>query len=177
MEINGIAALRCWPIDLDIEGVQHRIPPRPAADWIVAITGSWTDIVPGLVDSTDLDLTDRIARGEVTFAQLATAAKDAVAAAAGMPWWAAVRLIGAGVNQASAAGELALDAVNAEQISLAAWCSAVYQALCRNADEKQCAKLDRQLLETPEGVTAEERYDEEAAADAFEAMFSGRGGV
>ena len=177
MEINGIAALRCWPVDLDIAGCQHRIPPLPAVEWIVAITGSWTDVVPGLVEADDIDLTDRIAQGEVTVAQLTTAAKDAVAAAAGMPWWAAIRLVEAGVNQASAAGELALDAVDAEQVSLAAWCAAVYQAMCRNADEKQCAKLDRQLLETPQDVTVEERYDEQAAADAFEAMFSGRGGV
>ncbi len=177
MDINGIAALRCWPIDIDIAGRQHRIPPRPAVEWIVAITGSWADVVPGLVDTADLDLTDRISRGEVTFAELTTAAKDAVAAAAGMPWWAAVRLVGAGTNQTSAAGELALAAVDAARVSLAAWCSAVYQAMARNADEKQRAKLDRQLLETPEGVTVEERYDEQAAADAFEAMFSARGGV
>lgn len=175
MEIDGIATLRCWPIDVEIVGRRHRIPPLPAVTWIEAITGAWSDVVPGLVDAADVEFTDRIARGEITISEMTTAAKDAVAAAAGIPWWAAVRLVGAGLGQTSTAGELALGAVDATTVSLAAWCSAVYQALTRNADEKQQAKLDRQILETPEGVTLEERYDEEAAADAFEAMFAARG--
>jgi hypothetical protein len=177
VEINGLAAIRCWPIDVDIAGRQHRIPPRPAAEWIVAITSSWSDVVPGLIDPSDLDLTDRISRGDIVAADLTVAAKDAVAAAAGMPWWAAVRLIGAGTSQTSVVGELALAAVDATSISLAAWCSAVYQTMARNSDDKQRARLDRDITATPEGMTVEERYDEQAAADAFEARFAARGGT
>lgn len=171
--VNGVAALRCWPIDIDIVGRQHRIGPRPAIDWIVAMTGSWADVVPGLVDPDDLDLTDRIARGEVEFKQLVTAARDAIATAAGLPWWVAMRLVQISTANLSVAGELA-GHTDATRVSLAAWCAAVYQTIARNADEKQRAKLDRDLMATPPGVRAEDRYDEAAAADAFEAMFGAR---
>jgi hypothetical protein len=174
--VDGVAALRCWPIDLDIVGRQHRIGPRPALDWIVAMTGSWADIVPGLVDPDDLDLTDRIARGEVGYGDLATAARDAIAAAAGLPWWVAMRLVQISTANLSVAGELAAS-TDATRISLAAWCAATYQTIARHADDKQRAKLDRDLTTTPPGMVAREGYDEAAAADAFEAMFSARGGA
>jgi hypothetical protein len=172
VEINGVAALRCWPVDVRIGDGRHRILARPAVDWIVAITGPWTDVVPGLVDIADLTLAGRILRGEVTLAQLVSAAKDAVTAASGLPWWVASRLVAASVGQAALAG--ALVGVDATRVSLAAWCAAAYRALVEGADDKQLAKIDRELNETPPGVSVEERYDEAAAADAFERMAARR---
>ena len=177
MEFDGLAAVRCWPVDVTIAGRQHRILARPAADWIVAILAdTWSQIVPGLVDVDDDAITDRILAGDITPHDQVVAARDAIAVAAGVPWWVAIRLVNVAAAQASVIGEVTLRGVDAQSVSFAAWCAAVYQAVTRNADEKERDRFDRDLRELPEGVPAEELYDEDAAADRFEAFFATRGG-
>lgn len=176
MIINGIAALRCWPITITLGGRQYRIAPRPALDWIIPIVNGTPDIiVPGMLDPTDTTIDDMLIDGTITLTDCYRAAQDAVSTAAGMPWWAAHRLVATAVESPALAGALILAGVDTSVVSLAAVCAATYRVLTEQADEKQLAKLEQELMATPPGVPVEQRYDARAAASAFEAAAAARG--
>jgi hypothetical protein len=179
MIIDGVAVLRCWPITLTLGGHRYRISARPALDWILPIVeGTAGGIVPGMLDPTDpMDtmIDDMLIDGTITLADCVEAAHDAVSAAAGMPWWAAHRLVATVTQSPALAGALVLAGVDTTRISLAALCAATYRILTEQADEKQLTKLEHELMATPPGVSVEKRYDAAAAASAFEAAAAARG--
>lgn len=170
---DPVAALDVWAIEVQLGDDWYRIPPMPAAAWIAAILDeSWLDIVPGWCENSDT-LDDGLDDGTITAVDCVKAARDAVAEAAGTLWWTAIRLVHLAAGDAM--GELLLAGIDLHTVSLGAVVQAVYRLHTRETSKAQRAKLDGQLDQTPAGVSAEQRYNPQQAANAFEQMAARRG--
>lgn len=157
-------ARRLAGIDVELGGVWHTIPARPAGDWIRALRNNWTGMLLELIDTPVLD--DALFDGNITTGELTAAARDALTAAAGVRWSVATRLIGFGQGP-EAGGELILRGVDAEQVSLGTYVLACYSIATRHQDTKRRAEIDMELQLPPAGVDAEDWYDEDEAATGF----------
>lgn len=179
MKINGLSALRCWPVAVELGGDPYRIAPRPAIDWILPLLDeNWMGIVPGLIDRSDPStsaLTSRLFDRTITSGECVRAARDATEVMAGMPWWTAVRLVISATQYPDLSGQLAIDGVDATRVSLGAFTQATYRIMTREADKKQRSKIDRSLEATPAGLRSEDRYDPEKAGNLFAQMALSRG--
>lgn len=168
MEVDGIAALRPWPIRVQLGGELFRIPPHPATTWVIPIVGDdWLAIVPGLVESDDVD--ELITGGQVSGDELIRAAWSAVAAAAGVPWIAAARLVVHAATQGAVSGLMLLDP---DRVSLGAWVQRVYALLVADREQKDISRLDHSLLVMPPELAG---LGEDGDESGFEAMARGRG--
>ena len=174
MEMNGLAALSCWPIEIDLGG-GYTIPSKPALDWLIPmIDQDWLGIVPGMLSTDDDSIDDLLSSGAITTTDCINAAHDAVSSASGMPWWSACKLATA-VVESEIAAELILNGVDAKVVSIGALVQATYRILVREpADKKQRSKVDSDLKRPPTGLT-EKRYDPNVAASLFEQMARSRG--
>jgi hypothetical protein len=147
-----VTTFRLRPVDVQFGGWLYRMEPRPAADWIEAVlSGDLADIFPGL-----------------------RAAHEALAAAAGRPWWEAQRLIQSASDpriKAVVFGALVRSGFDFEVRPLAAFLDAAYSFAVENTTEEQRAKLDLELKTPPPGAGEAEVYDdEEAEADFMAAL-------
>lgn len=174
---NGVAALRMWPVTVDLGGVTYRIAPHPAIRWVIPIVDDdWFAIVPGMVDSMDWTIDDSIDDGKITYEDCVRAARDAVGAAAGVPWWSAVRLIQSVMSAPDVIGELMICGIDAQTVSLGAFVQSVYRLFTRDTDKKQRTKIDQLIDELPTGLTLADRWDPDAEASGFETMMRQRTG-
>lgn len=171
MRFDPEAALRCWPVHLDLADRTWTIPALPAADWMAATLSGWLDIIPGLlVDPADLD--DLLDDGTVGYTDCVAAARDALEAAAGCRWWTAQRLIHAACDWGSIGGELLLRGINPAVAPLGAVLAAAYRTATRHAEPAERARIDFELDRPPTGIPAAEWFDESEAAEAFMALAS-----
>lgn len=176
MKSNGLAAMRCWPVNVELGGEVYTIPAQPAIVWLVPMVDQdWLGIVPGLlrVDGDEVD--EQLSNATITVSDCELAAKDAISAATGMTWWAAVRLALAVAETPEVVGELVLHQVDASVVSVGALLQAVYRMMVRDADKKQRTKIDHDLMSVPPGISAIHRYDPEVAGELFEQMARSRG--
>lgn len=168
---DGQAALRCWPVDVEVVGRSYRIVGRPAIDWILKlIHEDWLGIVPGLVDGDEID--DLISDGMITTSDLIVAGRDATVAATGMPWWAACRILAIAGQSVELMGAMVIAGVDPERVSIGAYVAALYRVMVAERDQKQRASLDMDLLRVPPGVRTAELYDAKSAGMAFERAFA-----
>jgi hypothetical protein len=176
MRFDARAALSVWPVDVVLGGSVFRIGPRPAIYWILhVLDDDLFGMVADGVSSDDYDrIEDGILYGDFTMEDCARSAKEAISVVSGTYWWSAIRLVATANQRADVYGELCLARVDPGQISLAAYVSAVYTVLVRNADDKQRRKLNMEIESAPSGVSAMERYDPDVAADQFEAFMASR---
>lgn len=169
---NGRAALRCWPIQINLAGETFIIPGLPAIKWILKIADEdWLGIIPGLVQGDEIDdiLENSVSRNIVV-----SAARDAVSIATGMPWWSACRLTKLAVEDVEFAGALIIAGIDTDHVSIGGFCAACYRLLVGEQDKKQRSKIDFDLGKIPPGITTGEVYDPVQAGNQFERMFSGQ---
>lgn len=177
MEVAASALIIPRAVRVVLGGEQYRIPALPAADWmIVMLDRVWSDIVPGMLEGDSDALFDRILFGEVTSAECEEAAKQALSAVAGTPWWVAVKLVHAAAAQPAVMGELRSSGADVTTLPLGAVLAALYRIYTRDREPKEVAKVDAELDKLPPGVSAVARYNETAAADSFERQYAARGG-
>lgn len=177
MAADALAALRIWALDVDLGGEVFTVPPRPAADWFIAIIDTETPLplIPGLMDrDAEERITDMLLDGTIDADLLVTRQRELLTAAAGRPWWEADRLIRSSAESWNIiGGELTRLGVDLGKESLASVLNAIYVICVRTMDEKERNKFDIDLRMPPigvEGVTAEDMYDEKAASAAFAAL-------
>lgn len=178
MQVAGSALIVPRAVRVVLGGEQYRIPALPAADWmVVMLDKDLADIVPGMLEG-DLDaLWDRVFDGEVTTAQCEQAAKDALSAVAGTPWWVAVKLVHSAAADPAVIGELRSSGADLTTLPLGAVLAALYRIYTRDREPKEVAKVDAEIAKLPPGVSAvTARYDAAAAAAAFEERYAERGG-
>lgn len=165
MKFEPAAMVRCWAVDVDIGGRTATIPALPAGPWLAAlVVDGWAGIVPGLLLDGPVD--DLIADGRATTKECETAARAALAAAAGCPWWTAQRLAH-GCATAGLGAELTVRGVDPARLPLGAYLAAAYRLATRSLDPAKVARLDAQLDAPPVGVPVEEWWDRAAAAQQF----------
>jgi len=174
VNIDPAPSLRLWAVTVDLAGRQWRIPPLGAGVWLGAIGGTYSQIVPGLLelggDEQDA-LLDLMLAGQLRAEECHAAARDAIATVTGMKWWAAARLTSYLMQEWGTLGGEVLRRVDLERHSVGAVLTVVYRTLlenCKGEPERQ--KLDFELTKVPPGVDVEEMIDRQAASDAFMAL-------
>lgn len=177
---DALAALKIWAIDVELAGEVFTVPPRPAADWFLAILDedSPMPLIPGLMDADADERIGDLLMDEVIDPELIVKrSRELLTEAAGRSWWEADRLIrSSGASWHIIGGELTRLGVDLTTVSLAAALNAIYVICVRTMDEKERNKFDIDLRLPPigvEGVTTEEMYDEKAAEAAFMALMGG----
>lgn len=176
MQSNGLAAMRCWPVNVELGGEVYTIPAQPAIGWLVPIVDQdWLSIIPGLIVTDGDELDELLSEALITVKDCEHAAQDAVSVVTGMPWWVATRLALAIVGTPEVAGELVLHNVDAGVASIGALLQAVYRMIVRDADKKQRTKIDHDLVRPPDGISSRRSYDPEVAGELFEQMARSRG--
>lgn len=172
MQIDPVACLRCWQVDVDVGPHTVTIPALPARPWLVAlVTAGWAGIVPGLVPVMPDEVDEAVLAGTVGPAELDRAARAALAAAAGCPWWTAERLVYGCADMALCA-DLTLRGVDPDRTPLGAYLLAGYTSAVRGLKPERRAQLDMQLDRPPADVPAEEWFDRETAAAGFMAAMA-----
>lgn len=171
MAVDPVAALRVWPVIVEVAGQTYTIPALPAADWIEAVlsTEAPLPIVPGLLDEADQeDVWDAISDAEVTPGEMVEINRAALEVAGGRRWWECDRLIRSSAEfWHIVGGELARLGIRVDQVPLAAVLNAIYVICVRNMDERERNKFDVDLRRPPLGEPVEQIYDAKAAEDAF----------
>lgn len=169
--MDPVAVLRIFPVVVTLGGEEFEIPALPAADWMEALAAGDDAVVPGLLSAGDEQaVVDMLLDGEVASSEMSDAANDAVAVAAGRPWWEARRLVGLAMAQPDRVlGALMLRGFDFEARSLGGLCAAVYALATEGMDKKERQKLDMQLKQVPAEVLAE---DDDALSDAFMAAMA-----
>jgi len=174
---DALAALRIWTLDVELAGETFTVPPRPAADWFVAILDEDVPLplIPGMMGgNAEERIADLLLDGALTPEEIVTRSRELLTAAAGRPWWEADRLIrSSGASWHIIGGELTRLGVDLGAVSLAAALNAIYVVCVRTMDEKERNKFDIDLRMPPisvEGVKPEDLYDQRAAESAFAAL-------
>jgi hypothetical protein len=133
-------------------------PAMTAQEWL-AVVGA-PDFPLLLLEGVDsaevVPVLRSLASGTVTLEDVRAAAYEALAAAAGMPWWKAARLVGWAA--AGYWGELVLRGVDPSRLSLAAWCAAAWALVRRGRDEVGLLKIEAQFDVPPVGETDESAW-------------------
>jgi hypothetical protein len=178
MDIDALPSLRCWAVEVFIGEEVYRIPSLPAADWLIAISASFTRIVPGMLEGDLEGLLDRVAYGDVPYGELREAGRDAIAQVSGMKWWAAARLVYyLGSHWSTIGGALLLRGTDPSTHSIGAVLTSTYRILLENCkNEQERVKLDYELERPPTGTPISQMYDADKATASFMALASASGG-
>lgn len=146
--------------ELHIGPVRAVMRPHGADAWLVALSGEdpVRAVVPGLLEPDAMvAVAVAMASGTARYQDVEAAAFEAIATAAGRPWWEALRLVlWAAQPGSDLYGHLLLAGIDPARVTLAGWCSALYALLTRNADEKARNQLDFDLKAPPAGVETDE---------------------
>lgn len=165
------AAFRSHPFRVGVRGVELEFPPLPAARWLGAIPYG-AHAVLHLSGSVDAVI-DALQDGEMELEDVKRLINLAIGEAAGRPYWEAERLIGSVFNDTDRGrvlGEMTLAGVDPERITLAAFCSAVWSLLIRNADSTQRLTMEAELSIPPDDAEAEDFGPEEDFAAMTQRM-------
>lgn len=182
MNRDPLASVRSAPVQVEIAGWEYVIEPLPAARWIEAVLSSdWAAIFPGLLCDCELeqDVWRLVMSSKAGRSDLEAAAKGALAAAGGRPWWEVERLVAAATSERTCSvvlGALVRAGFDFTARPFGAFLDAVYSFAIDGCTEDQRIKLDMELKTPPPGVTADELYDEDEAADEFMTMHALGGG-
>lgn len=173
MELDAAASLRQWAVWVNIGGREYRIPAQPAGPWLMAIGGTYRDVVPGMVAGLDADdLLDMMVAGRVTVADLDEAARCAIEEMAGTRWWSAARLIAWLLgNWTSLGSGLLAKGIDPTVAPLGSVVAVTYRLVMESCkDDAERRRIDMELDKPPVGVPIEEMYDEVKASSAFMAL-------
>lgn len=130
MDVDPLASMRCWALELELGGRTFDVPALPAADWWpVLVSGDLSQILDFVVSTPGdpLDLDELLLTGEVNQAQLTQALTDAVEETAGRSLHASIVIaVVAGSNWASVNGALVRRGFRWDQQPLGAALDAIY---------------------------------------------------
>lgn len=140
------------PVTVHVGPLRVTVPPMTAAGWLACIGGRPVeDVIPGSLSPEDrADVAIAMVQGLVTARDVERAAREAMAAASGRTWWETMRIAGGSLHP-TVFGELTLRGVDAERVTLAAWCAAVFALAVRGKDDKERGKFEFDLMRPPPG--------------------------
>lgn len=180
MRVDAAASLRIWAVTIELGGQEYRIPPRPAADWIVAVLDASDEVFPvlALLEPEDYEIVkDRVMIDlEIGFDEVGEVSKDALAAASGWKWWSAETLIrSADVEWRLISGEMTKRGLDPNRLPLGAWLNGLYAMATENLDKGERMSFDMRLDRPPVNDLAPDERDA-WAAQAFANALAEAGG-
>jgi hypothetical protein len=173
VDVDPVASLRCWAIDVELGGRTFEVPALPAADWFPIVLAGDPVQVLDLLKSTPEDmgqLDEAILAGDITVDEIQDALTDAVEQAAGRSLHAAMVLtVFASQNWSVVNGHLAERGFRWDVMPLGAALDAIYSAtMALLKDEDSRTKFLR-VLDTPL-IGRSGKRDRDKALSDFEAV-------
>lgn len=145
MEVDPLASMRCWAIELELGGRTFDVPALPAVDWWPVLTTGDLALILDFVVSTPDDphsLDEMLLAGSLDSANLTEALTDAVEAAAGRSLHAArVLAIVADIQWASINGVMVARGFRWDQQPLGAALDAIYAEVVGRLDKDHLTKF------------------------------------
>jgi len=170
VDVDPLASMRCWAIELELGGRTYDVPALSAVDWWPVLTsGDPSRILDFVVSTPDdpFNLDDLLLDGEIDATELGEALIDALEAAAGRTVFTSMVLARvASTAWASINGALVKRGFRWEGQPLGAALDAVYAEVTGRLGEKELAKF-LALLENEGG---KKRQPTEAVLNEFESM-------
>lgn len=156
MEVEPLASMRCWAIELELGGRTYEVPALPAVDWWPVLVSADLGKILDFVESTPEDpfnLDDLLLDGAFTAEELTTALTDALEETAGRSFHAAFVLATVATSQwAAINGTLAQTGFRWDEQPLGAALDAVYAVVTSRLNEEALKKflalLDNEALTT-----------------------------
>lgn len=164
-----------FPVEVTFGNRQFEIPAMPALGWLSLMMDidnfDPLAIFPGLLSEENQDLAwDLMFEGSIEVNDLAEVSLMAIAAAAGRPWWVALRLVSAVAgNQHTLGAEMLMRGVDAGKLSLSGWLDVALLTAMRN-QSKSDATMFSLKLEMPPPEEAKKQPEPEISMDQFMSM-------
>lgn len=180
MSTDALAALRLWAITVEVGDQEYTIPPRPAADWIIAVLTE-DEIFP-LMSLLEPDAYDDLKHralilGEISLPEVAQASQDALEAVSGWRWWTAEMLIrSAAAEWRLISGEMTKRGLDPRTLPLGAWLNGLYAMATERLDANERAAFDMRLDRPPVSAAVSQEDREAWAAEQFAAAIAEAGG-
>lgn len=169
MDVDPLASMRCWAIEIELGGRTYEVPALSAVDWWPVLTSANPLTVLDIIESSDVD--DRLLSGELDHAEMIDALREAVEEASGRSYHAAVVLAMVAESQWPVInGQLVQRGFRWEGQPLGAALDAVYAVVTTALDDKKRGEF-LALLEN-EGLTSGKPTKRQRAklASEFETM-------
>jgi hypothetical protein len=172
VDVDPIASMRIWAVDVQVGGHTFEVPPLPAADWMPTLIDGDLSQILDLLRSTTIDVDELILTGSVSGEDLSEALLDAVEAAAGRPFQAAYVLAQvAAAHWGRIGGRLAQRGFRWDLMPLGAALDAIYAMVVENMKDADLAKFEALLNKPPKLAGGKRRaVDLEKAMDEFESI-------
>lgn len=175
MEVDPLASMRCWAIELELGGRAYEVPALPAVDWWPVLVSADLGQILDFVVSTPEDpfnLDDLLLEGAFTTAELTTALTDALEETAGRSFHAAFVLATVANSQwAAINGAMVQGGFRWDEQPLGAALDAIYAVVTGRLNEEALKKflalLDNEALTTGGKPTPRQRAKVE---NEFESM-------
>lgn len=151
------------------------VPALSAAEWLDALMKLddslfLDDIFPGLLSDEDSAMVmDAYFNEKITPLDMEAVACQVIAAAAGRPWWVALRMISViRANWDVIGGEFALQGVNPVHLSLAGWLDAATLLFIRGMEDNN--KINQFFIRLEKPPPGQEVEEPTVEVDAFMSM-------
>lgn len=181
MEVDPLASMRCWAIELELGGRTFDVPALPAVDWWPVLSAGDLNLILDFVVSDPLDpfdLDEMLLSGALSAGELETALGDAIEAATGRSLHASLVLATvANMQWASINGALVKRGFRWDEQPLGAALDAIYSEVTERlgnatVDKGKKPPLDAflALLENEEMTTGKKRAAPARIVDEFESI-------
>lgn len=145
MNVDPLASMRCWAMEIELGGRTFEIPALPAVSWWPVLATGDLSLILDFVTSTDgdgIDLDDMLLSGELSHTDLVSSLTDAVQEAAGRSLHAATVLASVARAQwAAVNGTLVRSGFRWDQQPLGAALDAVYSVIVERLDGDNLANF------------------------------------
>ena len=156
MDVDPLASMRCWAVEIELGGRIFEVPALPAADWWpVLVSADLSQILDFIVSTPDdpFNLDDLILEGGLSGEDLAEALLDVIEETAGRSFHSAYVLADvAGMHWPVVNGALAQTGFRWDEQPLGAALDAIYSVVTSRLEKEPLAKflafLDNDTLTT-----------------------------
>lgn len=174
MEVDPLASMRCWAIELELGGRTYDVPALPASSWWpVLVSGDLAQILDFVVSTPEdpFNLDDLLLGGTLKREDLGDALLDAVETAAGRSFHAAFVLATVASSQWSALnGALVRRGFRWDEQPLGAALDALYVEITSRLEEKNLEKFLAILENEALSQQGKKRQPSERVVSEFESI-------
>jgi hypothetical protein len=174
VEVDPVASMRCWAIDLELGGRTYEIPALPAMDWWpVLVSADKTMVLDFLVSSPEdpFNVDELLLLGEFTSEEIAESLTDAIEQAAGRSFHVSVVLANtADRNWPVIGGELACRGFRWDVQPIGAALDAIYAVTISGMSKESRDSFEALLANESISQPGKGRKVSQEAITEFEAM-------
>jgi hypothetical protein len=172
VEVDPLAAMRCWAITVQLGGREFEIPALPAVDWWPVLVSANPRRVLDLLRSSDgADLDAMLLDGKLTSAEIGEAVTDAIEEATGRSLHVSLVLaLTADGHWPVIGGHLAQIGFRWDQQSIGAALDAIYAVIIGNLPDDARGKFEAVLENESLTQPGKKRTPSQKVMTEFEAM-------